>query len=81
MRYKDRPHTRGGECDQCCCKNPTPCRYTEGCKGFVHLTVADEVRMGDNDWEWIHNFRCDTCLYKDYMYEYQDYEIEFIDGN
>lgn len=71
-------HARGQECKTCCCARPQKCEE-EGCDGFVHRDVVDEIEYGEDDWAWIHNFRCDKCDYKEYPEK--DAPVEFIDEN
>lgn len=74
-RYKPKPHTKGPDCKICCCSGATKCEEP-GCEGWVHQKVVDEIEYGEDDWTWVHNYKCDTCGYKSYFYEDQEVEIE-----
>lgn len=73
-----RKHTKGSDCNSCCCSRPTACEEKD-CKGFVHLEVVDEMTYDDGDWAWIHNYKCDTCEYKEYPEP--QFPIEFENEN
>lgn len=68
-------HKRGRNCDACCCSGPFPCDKP-GCEGWVHQEVVDEVQVTEDDWEWVHNYRCDTCNFINYVVDYNKIEFE-----
>lgn len=67
-------HTRGANCKVCCCSGPDKCKEKD-CSGFVHQNVVDEAEYADGDWDWVHNYKCDTCEFKKYYMD--DLEVEF----
>ncbi len=46
-------------CQSCCCEHPVECMQ-DGCGGFVHGEVNDEVSAGDDHY-WTHSTCCDKC--------------------
>jgi len=74
---KDRmfpPHVKGGNCKVCCCSGPTKCDEP-GCVGFVHQDVVDEIEYLEDDWVWMHNYKCDTCGKESYFD--REHEVRF----
>lgn len=69
-------HVKGKDCKTCCCRGPSKC-YEPGCNGWVHQEVADEVQVDENDWEWVHNYKCDTCGKENYYDDDYSFKIEF----
>lgn len=48
------------DCRVCCSDvAPKPCEE-DGCNGIVHAAVTDEW-WTDDDYGWIHEYRCDLC--------------------
>lgn len=70
MRENIHPKNIEGKCPQCCCGGN---QHHEGCGGRWHEMIVDDT-LEDG---WIHNYRCDKCLKKDYCFGYEDCEIDF----
>lgn len=59
-------HTRGKECDACCCNGPY---FHEGCSGFVHEKLVDDTPEEG----YVHIYRCEKCDWNNiYMDGFED---------
>lgn len=67
-------HIRGNKhCPDCCC-GTSKCNQGD-CDGIAHMSVVDEVQYSDDEWEWVHDFKCDKC---GFYTSYGDSEDMFV---